>query len=177
MLRVIEYTLFFLAVTVLQVFLFNNLNLGIYIHPLVYIAFIILLPMETLPVVVLGLGLLSGVIMDISTGSGGLYTITTVFTSFVRPYLLPLILGRDEVKEGGIPMPSRIGYGKFFRYAGIIVFLQCLIFFTFESLAFKYYYLTLLRILASSVVTVGLVFFTQMVLSGARDRSPSQTYQ
>ncbi|MCD8072353.1 MAG: rod shape-determining protein MreD [Alistipes sp.] len=169
--RFLEYTLFFFAVVILQVFLFENLNLGIYIHPLVYICFIILLPMETPAVWVLLAGLLTGTVMDAATGSGGLHTIATVATSFARPYMLPLVLGRDEVKEGGVPLPARLGMGRFFRYASILVLLQCLVFFSFESLSWQYYHLTLVRVVASSLVTLTLLFFIQMVIPGSRDRS------
>ncbi len=171
MLRFIEYTVFFITVLVLQVFLFENLNLGIYIHPLVYVAFILLLPVDIPAVGILFLGLFTGVIMDVSTGSGGLHTIATVFTAFARPYMLPLLLGREKVKEGGIPFAARLGAGRFFRYTGFMVFLHCLVFFTFESLAWKYFHLTFIRIAASTVVTVILVYFCQMVIPGARDKS------
>lgn len=168
--RVIEYTWFFIVVTVLQVFLFSNLNLGIYVHPLVYVAFILLLPMKAAPVAVLLLGLVSGLVIDVSTGGGGLNTIATVFTSFCRPYLLPFIVGRDEVRDGGIPLPGRIGYGRFFRYAGILVFLHCLVFFSLESLSVRYFYLTFIRIAASSAVSVLLIFFIQMLMGGGKDK-------
>ncbi|MCC8034980.1 MAG: rod shape-determining protein MreD [Rikenellaceae bacterium] len=169
--RFIEYTVFFFAVVILQVFLFENLNLGIYIHPLVYISFIILLPMEMPAVWVLLLGLSTGMAMDATTGSGGLHTIATVATSFARPYLLPLVLGREEVKGGGIPLPARLGPGRFLRYAGMLVVLHCTVFFTFESLSWKYYHLTLLRVAASSVVTLVLLYIIQTAIPGSRDRS------
>ena len=38
----------------LQVFLFDNLSISIYLNPLVYVAFIALLPLDTPPAAVLG---------------------------------------------------------------------------------------------------------------------------
>ena len=56
MYRTLPYLGLFAATVLLQVFLFDNLSISVYLNPLVYIAFLILLPFETLPVVLLGAG-------------------------------------------------------------------------------------------------------------------------
>ncbi len=164
--RIIEYAVFFVTLVLLQLFLFNNLNLSVYVNPLVYVAFIVLLPMETPPVAMLLLGLLLGVNMDLVMGTAGINTIATLFTAYTRPVALRMVLAKDDIRDGGIPSPVRMGRGKFIRYAGIVVFLQCFVFFTFESLTWSYYYLTLLRIVLSTIVTTILVWFSQMLFLG-----------
>lgn len=164
MYRILEYTYFFVLLILLQVFLFGNLNLSVYVHPLIYVGFILLLPMEVLPVVVLLFGFGMGLMLDFMTGSGGLHTIALLFTSFLRPYYLTFIIGREEVKEGGLPLPNRLGLPKFLRYTSVAVLLHCFVFFTFESLSFRFYHLTLLRILLSSALTLLLVYFSHMLL-------------
>ena len=47
MYRTLQYALLFLVAALLQIFLFNNLSLSVYLNPLVYVVFIALLPMET----------------------------------------------------------------------------------------------------------------------------------
>ena len=168
--RVVDYTLFFLIMVLLQVFLFNNLDMSVYLHPLVYIAFALMLPLETLAVVVLLLGVLTGVRLDFMMGTAGLNTIATAFTAVVRLPVLSLLVGKDEVKGGGVPTPGRLGYGRFFRYVGVMVFIQCFVFFTAESLQWEYYHLTLLRVVLSSALTVILVWLAQMLLPGAGGR-------
>lgn len=167
MYRTIEYTYFFIILILLQAFLFCNINLGVYVHPLTYIAFIILLPMELKHIAVLILGLVTGVMIDVLTGGGGIHTISTLLIAFLRPYITSFIIGREEVKEGGIPMPERIGMPKFLRYGTTIVLIHSFVFFTMESLTFKYYYLTLIRIAMSSAVTLVLVYFSRMLLPEA----------
>lgn len=49
MVRILFYALLFLVSVLFQTFLFDNLAVSIYLSPLVYIAFIALLPMETPP--------------------------------------------------------------------------------------------------------------------------------
>ena len=46
MYRLIEYGILYVVMVILQVFLFSRIGISVYVHPLAYIAFIILLPME-----------------------------------------------------------------------------------------------------------------------------------
>ncbi len=112
MYRTLEYTILFVVMALLQVFLFSRIGVSVYIHPLAYVAFIILLPMEIAPLLLLTLGLLMGVTMDVFMGTAGINTIATLFVAFCRPTLLNLLAGKDEVKDGGIPNVNRLGIKK-----------------------------------------------------------------
>ena len=69
MYRTLPYLGLFAAAALLQVFLFDNLTISIYLNPLVYIVFIALLPLDTPPAAVLGAGLALGVTMDFAMGA------------------------------------------------------------------------------------------------------------
>lgn len=170
MYRVLEYTILFIVVVVLQFFLFNNLNLGVYINPLIYIAFIVMLPMEIPSIAVLMLGLLTGLTMDFTMGTSGINTIATLFTAFSRPIVLNLTVGKDEVRDGGMPTIERLGTSKYFRYTITVIFIQCLVFFTFESLTWSFYYLTLLRVGLSTAATLALVYFCELLFTIKRSK-------
>ncbi len=161
--RVIEYTLMFVIVMAAQVFLFDNIELSVYITPLIYIAFIVLLPMELPTITVLSLGLLTGIIADVLTGLPGLNTIATLAAAFCRRTVLILVAGKESVHDGGVPNARRLGNGRYFKYTSIIVLLHGLLFFSFEALTWHYYYLTLLRTLLSSILTVGLIYCCQLL--------------
>ena len=124
MYRTLEYTILFVVMALLQVFLFSRIGVSVYIHPLAYVAFIILLPMEIAPLLLLTLGLLMGVTMDVFMGTAGINTIATLFVAFCRPTLLNLLAGKDEVKDGGIPNVNRLGIKKFIKYASFMVLLH-----------------------------------------------------
>lgn len=168
--RVFEYAVLFVIVVLLQFFLFNNLNLGVYINPLIYVAFIVLLPMEMATIGTLLLGLLMGVTMDVTMGTSGINTIALLFTSFIRRSLLTITVGKDELRDGGMPSTGRLGRVKYFRYTVIFILLHCFVFFTFESLAWRFYHLTLLRIILSTAVTVLLVYVCQLMFTVKRSK-------
>ena len=163
--RTLAYTIFFIVLVLLQAFLFDNLNLSIYIYPLVYTAFIILLPIQTPRIAVLLLGFAIGVAVDAVSGTAGLHTIASLASAFCRPKMLRLSIGKEEANEGGIPNSVKLGTGAFLRYSSVFIFIHCLVFFSFEALSWSYFHLTLVRILFSSAVTVALVYCTQLLFT------------
>lgn len=154
MYRTLPYLGLFAAAVLLQVFLFDNLSISVYLNPLVYIIFIILLPLDAQPVTVLGSGLLLGVVMDLAMGSAGINTIATLPIAFFRPTLAAMICGRENVREGGIPSPGRLGTHKFFVYLLTLTLLHHTLFFLLEALSWSHLFHTVVRIVVSTAVSV-----------------------
>ncbi len=163
MYRIIEYSILFVVLLLLQVMLFDNLNISLYVYPLVYISFIILLPSGISGVWLLLLALLMGLGVDVFSGTPGINTIATVFVAWVRPGLLSKILGPDEAREMSIPNIARMGRGRFFRYAAIMVVMHALVFFALETLSWRYFGFVLLRTVVGSLVTLVFLYFCQKV--------------
>ena len=103
MYRTLPYLALFAATVLLQVFLFDNLSISVYLNPLIYVAFIILLPLDTPPAVLLCSGLLSGAVLDASMDAAATPITLAPPRAFLRPMLLNLLCGRENVREGGIP--------------------------------------------------------------------------
>lgn len=163
--RTAPYFALFLVTVLLQVFLFDNLSISIYLNPLVYVAFIALLPLDTPPVVLLAAGLAMGVTMDFTMGAAGVNTIPTLFIAFARPTLLGLLYTRDDVREGGVPSPARLGKRVFLNYLLVLVVLHQAIFFSLEALSWTHAAHTLLRIAVSSLVTVAAVWIIARIFT------------
>lgn len=145
-----RYALLFLAAVLLQIFLFDNLSLSVYLNPLVYLVFLLLLPLDTPPAGVLGAGLLLGLVVDCAMGSAGLNTVATLPVAFLRPTLLSLLYGHDNLREGGTPSPERLGLRVFLNYLIAAIVLHHTIFFLLEALSWQHLPHTLARIMLSS---------------------------
>lgn len=154
MYRTLPYLGLFAAAVLLQVFLFDNLSISVYLNPLVYVVFIALLPLDAQPVTLLGAGLLLGVTMDFAMGAAGINTIATLPVAFLRPTLAGMICGRENAREGGIPSPARLGSRKFFGYLLTLTLIHHALFFVLEALSWSHLGHTLVRIVISSAVTV-----------------------
>ncbi len=159
--RTLEYTILFLVLVILQALLFSRMGVSIYVNPLVYIAFVILLPMEIAGALLLVLAMVLGMAVDLLTGMAGLNTIATLFAAFCRPTVLTLFVGKEVVKDGGVPNVSRIGQRHYWYYATVMVLLHNTTFFLIESLTWSLFFPTLLRIVCSSALVLLLLYFLQ----------------
>jgi len=121
MYRTVPYIVLFLILALLQIFLFDNLSISLYLCPLVYIGFIVLLPIDAPPVAVLFLALSMSVAMDWAMGAAGINTIATLPVAMLRRPLLQSVCGKEGIREGGIPSSIRLGQGGFLRYLAAMV--------------------------------------------------------
>ncbi len=154
-----EYTIFFAVLLLLQVFLFDNLTMSIYLTPLVYVAFFVILPANINSALLLLLGMATGVAVDFFMGTAGLNTIASLAVCFVRPAVVNLTLGREESRESNMPLPRVQGPARWLRYAALLVTIHCAVFFLFESLSFSHLGFTLSRMLCSAAATLLIVWF------------------
>ena len=160
MYRTLPYLGLFAAVALLQVFLFDNLTISIYLNPLVYIVFIALLPLDTPPAAVLGAGLALGVTMDFAMGAAGINTIATLLIA-----LAGMICGRDNVREGGIPSSARLGERKLITYLVALTLVHHAVFFSLEALSWTHALHTLLRIVVSTAVSAGFIWIIARIFT------------
>lgn len=158
MYRTLPYLALFVVTVLLQIFLFDNLSVSVYLNPLIYVAFIVLLPLDTPPAVLLGAGLVTGVVMDASMGAAGINTVATLPIAFLRPAFMNLLCGRENVREGGIPSPERLGRRKFIDYLVLMILVHHTIFFLLEALSWSHLLQTSIRIVVSSLVTMAFVW-------------------
>lgn len=158
MYRIVTYSLLFLVTVLLQVFLFDNLSVSIYLNPLIYVAFIILLPVDTAPVAVLFAGLVMGMTMDFLMGTAGINTMASLLLAFLRPYILASLYSRDDLRDGGVPSPERLGHHVFLNYLVVLVAVHHAVFFSMEALSWSHMLRVLIRIIASGSVTVAAVW-------------------
>ncbi len=153
MYRFVPYSVLFVAVVLLQILFFNNLSVSISLSPLVYIVFLLLMPLQSSRFSVLMMGLAMGVLMDISMGLAGVNTISTLFVAFFRPYLLAMTVSKEMLAGSGVPSDLRIGQGGYLRYMIIFVAIHHAIFFALESLSLENIGLYLIRFLVSGCVS------------------------
>ena len=159
--RFFQYLILFGVLAALQVFLFDNLQLNLYVHPFVYLAFVLLLPMQINGNLLLLLAAATGAAMDFLSGTPGIHTIATTAAAFCRPLLLRLFAGKELIGDGGIPNARRIGGGKFFRYALAFIVVHAVVFFTLETLSVAGILFTLLRAGISVACTLAVVWVVQ----------------
>jgi len=144
-----KYAIRFALLLLLQVLLVNNLRIGGYINPYVYVLFVLLLPYS-----------IPGWLLLICGFGIGL---ATLFMAFLRPAIIRLVSGAQAPDADGSPGISDKGKRWFFTYSFTLVLLHHSALFFLEAFSFAQFTDTIFRIGLSSLFTeiliLLLVFF------------------
>ena len=155
----------FIILILLQVTIFNNIQLSGFINPYLYVLFILLLPFETPPWLLLALSFLMGISIDVFSNTIGIHASACVFMGFLRPFVLNYISVRDNY-ESNIEQGLYVyGFSWFFKYALILILAHHSFLFIVEVFSFNNFGDTLIRIILSSIFTLVLVITSQFIIS------------
>lgn len=158
---VIRNTIRFVVLFLLQVLIFDNLRFGSFIHPYVYVLFIMMLPFETPQWKVMINAFLIGFVVDIFNGTPGLHAAATVFLAFVRPFVIGITTRKSDLEDKTEPSVSEMGLKWFIVYGLILLILHNLSLFMLEAFSIRLFGLVLLEVLCS--VPISLVFIILII--------------
>jgi rod shape-determining protein MreD len=161
--RILRFGLIFILLFLLQVLLFNNIKFSGYVNPFIYIMFILLLPIEISSWLLLILSFLTGLTMDLFSGTPGMHTSATVLAGFVRPYVLRLTSPRDGYEPGADPSMLAYGLKWFLIYTTIIVVIHHIALFYLEVFRVADFFRTLLRIILSSLFSISFIILMEYI--------------
>lgn len=142
-------TLRFIGLLLLQVLVIDNIRLGHYIHPYIYVLYILLLPFDIPKYQLLLAGFGIGLAVDLFCGTPGLNAAATVFMAFMRPTIIKITTIRKDIDENETPTINTMGISWFFVYSLLLLILHNLILFILESFSFKLLNITLIQIVLS----------------------------
>ena len=162
--NLLKYSLVFVVSVLLQVLIFNNILILRMISPFFYILFILLLPINTPRALLLFLSFLLGLTIDIFTNTPGVHASACLLTGFVRPGVLQLISSRETLESVAAPRVENMGFQWFAGYTTFLVIIHHLFLFFIEAFTFEGFYITILRIILSSVLSVVLIVLSQFII-------------
>lgn len=144
----------FFAVMLLQVLVFNYLNLFGFINPFVYLLFILLLPFETPAWLLLILAFFTGISVDMFVNTGGIHAAATLAVGFARPVLLRTLVSKREFETGIKPGVADLGWKWFLGYAGISILIHSIIVYYLDILKFTNFFNTFRLALYQAAATL-----------------------
>ena len=160
----------FVVLVLFQVLVINHIRLGGYVHPYIYMLFIMLLPFNTPKWQLLVLGFTLGLAVDLFTGTPGLHAGATTLMAFCRPSIIQLISGNQKFENIPEPNLGQLDGMWFFRYVLCLVFVHHFALFFLESFSFRLIGQVLLRILLSVPVSVFLIMMILYIFKRERKR-------
>ncbi len=163
--EIIKIVFRFIILVAVQVLVLNNIRLGGYINPYIYVLFILLLPVRIPKTLLLVLAFALGLCVDIFSNTLGMHAAATVFLAFCRPGILKALAPRDGYEAEASPTMREINVSWFLAYAFIMVFIHHLALFYLEVFRFNEFFSTFLRALASTLFTVVIIMVSQFLFT------------
>lgn len=152
----------FIGLFLIQVFIIDNIRLGHFIHPCVYVLFVMLLPFDTPRWSLIINGFLIGFAVDIFNGTPGLNAAATVLMAYVRPNIISLTTRKSDIEGKTSPSVSEMGLQWFYLYMVLLLIIHNLTLFMLEAFSFRLIGLvlldTLLSVIISSFVIVLIIY-------------------
>lgn len=163
---VLRFGLIAVVLILFQLLVLNNIQFSGFVNPYVYIMIILLLPSLTPAWALLLISFFTGLVIDLFSGSPGMHASASVMAGFARPYVLRLIAPRDGYESGSDLSMLIYGFRWFITYAAIIIVIHHATLFFVEVFRFTDFFRTILRILISSVFTLGFVLLIEYYRKG-----------
>lgn len=152
----------FVVMCLVQALVFNHVHLFGCATVLLYAYFVIMIPRNYPRWGTLLWSFFLGLGVDMFSNTPGLAAASLTMIGFLQPFLLDLFIPR-EAPENLKTAVSTLGFSKFLTFAGILVFVHCLAFFTIEAFTFFNWLQWLLNIIGSTVLTLLMVMTLESV--------------
>jgi hypothetical protein len=164
---ILQIISFFLYVIV-QVLLLKNLVLFNTAFCFLYVAFILMLPVEMNNLFLMLIAFLLGFTVDIFYNSLGMHALALVFVAYVRNYWLATITPQGGYDVGTPPTLAANGLQWFLVYTLPLVFIHHLILFFVEAAGFGLFWFTMLKAITSLLFTISVMLILQYLFFNGR---------
>lgn len=151
----------FVLLVPIQVLVLDNINLGGFVNPYLYVLFILLLPVEIPGAALLFLSFLMGISVDLFAGTPGMHAAASTLMAYVRPLVIRSVGISRDIDPGLEPSIHSMGFSWFFMYALILIAIHHFTLFVIEVFRFSGIFSILLRTLYSTLFTLALVIIVQ----------------
>ena len=142
----------YILVMLLQVLLFDQLQLFGLCHPYIYILCLLMMPITLPHSVDMIIGALVGVVMDIFCNSLGVHTAACILIMFIRPYIISSMVNDIDRLNEAISMHV-LGVENMIKYVLILVFVHHAVVFLLAAWSWSHIGFVLIETIVSGIIT------------------------
>lgn len=146
----------YIVIMLLQVLLFNQLQLWGACHPYIYVLCLLMMPITLSHSASMLIGAIVGLIMDVFCNSLGVHMAACIFLMFIRPYLIGLIVNDKDRLNEQISLRA-IGMEALIKYVVILVLIHHLTVFMLAAWSWQHFGFVLLETFVSSFITISII--------------------
>ena len=163
-----KHIILWFVVLLLQILVFNPLNVSGYINPYVYPLLIILLPFNMAGWLLLILAACLGLFIDVFTGTLGMHLFALVFMAGLRPNIAK-ILSLSKQEPGAYINIKQHGLIVSATFIGVLLFIHHIVYFLLETFASSGLSYGLLRTFASLFFSIFISMILLLVINPGRN--------
>ncbi len=142
----------YILVMLLQVLLFDQLQLLGVCHPYIYILCLLMMPVTLPHNVDMIIGALVGVVMDIFCNSLGVHTAACILIMFIRPYIISSMVNDIDRLNEAISMHV-LGVENMIKYVLILVFVHHAVVFLLAAWSWSHIGFVLIETIVSGIIS------------------------
>jgi len=165
-LQVISFFIYLLY----QVLILQNVVLFHTAFCFLYVAYLLVLPVETNPLALMGIGFIMGLAVDMFYDSLGLHAFACVAIMYLRNYWLNNVTPQGGFDSNDTPSLALNGLQWFVVYATPMIFIHHAFLFFLEAGGFGMFWFTLWKIITSTLFTLLVILIAQFLFPSRRPR-------
>lgn len=158
-----RFTGLFVVLVLLQVLIFNHILLFGVAVPLIFIYFIISLPIGINLNLLYTLSFLIGFIVDVFSDTMGLNSLSCILMSVVKTPVFYAYIPRDDESRFMYPSIRSMGWMNYSKYLISMTAIYCLLLFVIEYLSFASFGLILLMFAGSTILSFFLMLAAESI--------------
>ena len=151
-----------------QVLILQNVVLFHTAFCFLYVAYLLVLPVETNSLVLMAIGFVMGFAVDMFYESLGLHAFACVLIMYLRNYWLGNITPQGGYDSNDSPSLALNGIQWFVVYAGPLVLVHHAALFFAEAGGFSMFWFTLWKVVTSTLFTLLVILIAQFLFPGRR---------
>ena len=167
---ILNLIIIFIVLVAAQVVIFNNICLFNIAIPIIFIYFIIRLPLSININIAMTIAFITGLIIDIFSDTQGIHALSCTLISFSKRNILRLYITRDDDISDNEVTIRTIGFSAYFRYLLTIVLLYCTLMFSIEAFTFFNIFQLILRIISSTILSFLLILGIERILNSRSEK-------
>jgi len=164
---IIQNTILFIALVLLQVLILNNINVFGYLNPYIYIVFVFFYPLRKEKGSFLLLSFLLGLSIDFFSNSGGINAAATLFIAYFRLPILTYVLRKSDFDYQLFNVRS-MSFGKSIVFISLLAFIHNLIIYSLEYFSLNDFFEIIKKTTLSTIFTVILIYIILILFTKKR---------
>jgi len=165
-LQLIPLTLIMLLIQVVC----NKILIAGVAMPIVFIYIIMRFPVGMSINWVMVLSFLMGLVVDVFNNTPGMHALSCTLLAALRLPVFNLYFTREDDTSMSLPSIASMGLGGYFKYMATLTILYCAILFAVQAFTLRDGLLTLMRIGASSLLSIVLILGIDTIVSTRREK-------